>query len=1000
LAQVWLCVRPGNPPGEWHAAMALNTSPKCFPSPRLQAGALGVLNMKAGTFMKVGSLEHEPPNQVGDGVVRKASLQTVETCYTTRLQKQAQTSSPPARLPLTACNLAKLEGSPGNRRSNKTVGEPMAQKITAPIDVVAGRNPSASAGGSLKLTLHGKEFSDADGLARLMHTHGTTDLRTTEGAVASPRQGHSTVASRAFDFPSSTLIEDRVRKVCDASLDSIRPQFNMGNGHSLCRGDFQTAIEGMEELDAVLADRRHRQYKQARQEQREQVVAWKLKRQMKEKVDLERLRRKQEADEEQRRKEGAVSEVLNREQLREKKKANFRNILAKDKNAPKSSKIAEGDDVEADELGSTPTATLSLGAMKKKREEELNQEALGRARTLSQMSETKDAPVETPTGRYGVNEDTQLLERRAASKTEKGHSRDQLLDKLRKAYSERVAAERMAAEEDDRRGLFDALDENERLALENAFHLHERTGLGLDSEGLLKALRELGFQGMTTEEWAQCVSICKKTQPKKKNMVEGGLMQANGTEAENTNPGCMFYKFAVGVVTEVRTALRECRKTRVQLCLCNVKREWDTGKLSFDSLLEAVLPIFPLEGDTVEPNEDLEKVKMHINAYIPDENKILDLVTNLENISRCRQQKVSEAQQQVRKEIGVNLQLFERFRPQLLVLRNIFQNLNAVSSGHVGAIELLIIFDELDVIPSHAEHDLRSMAELKVHSSAPVNFNGFLKLIAEISEMMEPVMEQKVHHIKRFFENHQIDSQYGASPHVNQEVLEVIFEEAGMKCEEPEVRSVMRRVNSMAGMDGKGHLSIETVKRLYRSTMERVRQREVLHKYVSALRMNFNINEMREFHKIFGTLDADDSGMLDGEEVREACDLMKLDLGKPAYFDVAFSILDEDGGGGLDFLEFMKFLKMVHDKDGPFKDASATPVTTIRALDRMDLVLLLECYDGRNQAEDMAMSVEDLRKDASTVLQVGLSISLAAAFGVRTLEDLLDHARNSRNRNQ
>lgn len=140
--------------------------------------------------------------------------------------------------------------------------------------------------------------------------------------------------------------------------------------------------------------------------------------------------------------------------------------------------------------------------------------------------------------------------------------------------------------------------------------------------------------------------------------------------------------------------------------------------------------------------------------------------------------------------------------------------------------------------------------------------------------------------------------------------------------------------------------------------------------------------------------------MLDREEVREACDLMKLDLGKEAYFDVAFSILDEDDGGGLDFLEFMKFLKMVHDKDGPFKDASATPVTTIKALDRMDLVLLLECYDGRNQAEDMSMSVEELRKDASTVLQLGPTISLAAAFAVKTLADLLEHARNSRYRSQ
>lgn len=89
----------------------------------------------------------------------------------------------------------------------------------------------------------------------------------------------------------------------------------------------------------------------------------------------------------------------------------------------------------------------------------------------------------------------------------------------------------------------------------------------------------------------------------------------------------------------------------------------------------------------------------------------------------------------------------------------------------------------------------------------------------------------------------------------------------------------------------------------------------------------------------------------------------------------------------------MKFLKMVRDQEGPFKNPEKSMVSMIKALDRMDLMLLMKNFEDRDMNQDKAKSMDQLMREASILLDVEPTTSLESAFHVRTLQELLEHAK-------
>jgi len=120
---------------------------------------------------------------------------------------------------------------------------------------------------------------------------------------------------------------------------------------------------------------------------------------------------------------------------------------------------------------------------------------------------------------------------------------------------------------------------------------------------------------------------------------------------------------------------------------------------------------------------------------------------------------------------------------------------------------------------------------------------------------------------------------------------------------------------------------------------------------------------------------------------------LNLDVGKDACFDVAFSMLDKDNSEGLDIHEFMRFLKMARDHEGPFKNPDKTKVNMVKGLDRMDLMLLMKCFEDRDITEDKAKPEDQLMHEACILLDVEPTTNLESAFHVSTLQELLEHAK-------
>jgi len=336
----------------------------------------------------------------------------------------------------------------------------------------------------------------------------------------------------------------------------------------------------------------------------------------------------------------------------------------------------------------------------------------------------------------------------------------------------------------------------------------------------------------------------------------------------------------------------------------------------------------------------------------------------------------------------------------------------------VDSDELIFIFKELDVFPSTwtvgtGDHELLKLAHQKVIDASPADFSTFLELYREMEDMKESV-EHPITNLKRYFDEHVADTGFQiAVPAVRLEDVELIFKKLGMQVRDRKVRSILRRVLARADMEGRGQLMLEAVRRLYLCTMKRLKIAAVLHEYDTAQRLGLGIDRLREIHEVFKVLDTDRSGSLEIMEVREACSVLNLVFESNKHFEVAFAMLDKSGNGALGFDEFMEFLRMVRHKEGPFKVAKLTKARTLDKLDRMDLFLLYQCMhqgeepSGRPHSKErcpvteqrvrtsMLFTTEDLLMKVSDGLEINSQVSLESAFGVTTLEELLEHAKIS-----
>jgi len=447
-------------------------------------------------------------------------------------------------------------------------------------------------------------------------------------------------------------------------------------------------------------------------------------------------------------------------------------------------------------------------------------------------------------------------------------------------------------------------------------------------------------------------------------------------------------------------------------CAKEAKRAWEDGSLDVDDLLNKIHKIWPLDVDAGDQTHVAESVRRIITMHRADvgeeKREMIELANEIDDIAQNVQRDASVSQRCLMRDHHIEMRVFSLLRQDVITLWQLFDKLaDQVSEDgltddeedeeherQLNKRDALYLLTELGTIPKQVPvlQQLLESARDKVDTACPCNFEGFLQLIIDIEEVLEPIIEWYCRHLDRIFEEFHIDDEFEVAPYVTLEDLPHIFEKAGLPVDEAIARPAVRRVMSDADMEGRGRIMVTSVKSLYNLTKKRIQQLQLLSEFAAAEGFNFTTREFREMHTVFGSLDIDGSGSLEMHEVQKAVEMLKLDLKWESRFVVAFEMLDADGSGALDFQEFMRFLKMVRDKEGAFKEAEKTVVSTLKDLDRMDLIRLLDAMKKPGDDFDGA-TIEAMMKEASSRLEISSSMSLASAFNVSTLEDLYIYAR-------
>lgn len=161
-------------------------------------------------------------------------------------------------------------------------------------------------------------------------------------------------------------------------------------------------------------------------------------------------------------------------------------------------------------------------------------------------------------------------------------------------------------------------------------------------------------------------------------------------------------------------------------------------------------------------------------------------------------------------------------------------------------------------------------------------------------------------------------------------------------------------------------------------------------------RLNFSKAQVEDFRELFQTLDdhsmdAHSTGCLNEASIELALQMLEVPMEKEVHTRIAFRVFDQDGSGTIDFLEFLRMLKMADRKEGPFKQTELIAVSTIEIMDRCDVLLLLDALKVPMSKTD-GLDAAALKAEAARRLEVKEDRNLAPLIGGSSLKTLIQYA--------
>eukprot|EP00746_Dinoflagellata_sp_MGD_P078489 gnl/MRDRNA2_/MRDRNA2_31382_c0_seq1.p1 gnl/MRDRNA2_/MRDRNA2_31382_c0~~gnl/MRDRNA2_/MRDRNA2_31382_c0_seq1.p1 ORF type:complete len:741 (+),score=193.92 gnl/MRDRNA2_/MRDRNA2_31382_c0_seq1:42-2264(+) len=339
------------------------------------------------------------------------------------------------------------------------------------------------------------------------------------------------------------------------------------------------------------------------------------------------------------------------------------------------------------------------------------------------------------------------------------------------------------------------------------------------------------------------------------------------------------------------------------------------------------------ELETLEVLEILEKLSL--GPKNDDERELIQTCIAVTDQDESGEVNFDEFQQLVRK-IRVDLtvlrrlqekqiaqdhrlgpQLFEEFRPELVILYQAFCRYDKDKSGLLDKEESMAALNDIGLLPKtrvEREEVEQLMRKMDADGDQELNFREFLVLMSQAKIM---IREKRQQELRTLFESYDSDQsgELGAAEIVK--IIEDFGIQPKTRQEQDQIKEVLQEVDE----DGSGSLEFNEFQTLIQRIMVRLQRMERDAQIKVASDLGFSTMQVKEYRTAFDTLDPEGSGALNITAVRQVLRMLSMNVSSDELRQI-FDELDEDSSGYLEFAEFLHFIKMTEKKAAKWQHPS------------------------------------------------------------------------------
>ena len=260
--------------------------------------------------------------------------------------------------------------------------------------------------------------------------------------------------------------------------------------------------------------------------------------------------------------------------------------------------------------------------------------------------------------------------------------------------------------------------------------------------------------------------------------------------------------------------------------------------------------------------------------------------------------------------------LFQQFRSQLIQFHVSFKDLDDDDSGKLDPNEAMNLLTHFGCITSGMplEKKLRAQAIVSRYLlDAEQHLLSFDRFLCVVQDLRVLGMEEKVEIVQSHFNQYDRDqSGLLTIKEICQILMDLKIQPRSLSEQE-----AMAQLIEEADSNGSGTLSVEDLLLLVQRILERIGELNRAELLQKAEALGFTRKQAQALWETFEALDVSQDGLMDIMEVGQALSLMKWQM-SAAKLERHIMVLDADGNGQLDFVEFLQLMRrMLDDVQAP-----------------------------------------------------------------------------------